>query len=490
MNNWTGKSITILGLSRSGVATARYIQKRGGQCFISETLPSTPTNEALRKEMAALGIDVEMGGHSKKCFTHAPLVVVSPGIPPSSPIMEQLRLSGIEVISEVELAYRETKIPIIGITGTNGKTTTTTLISEILTTAGKKAPTCGNIGRPLLSVLDEETHLDYLVAELSSFQLAFSPTFKAKVAVFTNFKPDHIDWHGSVESYFRAKLNLFSQDQSPEWSIILAGDPYCERIETYTRGKVLRFSRSEEAVSPYQYKAFLNPGGEVVVSYLDPSNATPKTETLFNVKSLKLIGQHNYENVLAAVSVAKVLGIENQAIETTCLSFKGVEHRLEPVGVVEGIPFYNDSKATNPDAAISALRSFEKDHQKVILIAGGRDKLGPLEEFVYEIKEHAQGVVLIGEASERFANALSLGEFASVFFASTLEDAIHKAHKLAQDASKDTSCAVLFSPACASFDMFKNFEARGQAFKTVVQQLKESLSEASTPKILSSSNQV
>jgi UDP-N-acetylmuramoylalanine--D-glutamate ligase len=464
---WKGKTVTILGLSKSGAAVARYIQKRGGQCFLSETLPATPSNELLRKELESLGVEIEMGGHSKKCFTHSELVVVSPGIPPSSTIMNELNLSGREIISEVELAYREIQasgrnLPILGITGTNGKTTTTTLISAILTAAGFKAPTCGNIGRPLLSVLDEEKDLDYLVAEFSSFQLAFSPTLKAKIAVFTNFTPDHLDWHGSLEAYWRAKLTLFSGEQSPEWSVVLADDPACSRVETYTRNKVFRYTRHPETVASYKYKALLE--NDAVRLFGDFADAEGYRQPLFNVNELKLIGRHNYENVLAAASVAALLGVPAKTVREACLAFKGVEHRLEPVAAVGPVTFYNDSKATNPDATLSALRAFESG--KVLLIAGGRDKHGPLEPFVEEVKRAVDEVILIGEARERFATALKDGGFEAIHSAQTLEEAVQLGLKLSKGQP------VLFSPACASFDMFKNFEERGQVFKNLVYALK------------------
>ncbi len=457
--DWTGRNLTILGLSKSGAAVARYVQKRGGNCFLSETLPATPTNELLRKELQSIGVEIEMGGHTKKCFTHSDLVVVSPGIPPSSPIMAQLRLSGIDIISEVELAYRETDVPMIGITGTNGKTTTTTLISAILNDAGYAAPTCGNIGRPVIAVLDEEPKLDYLVAELSSYQLAFSPTLKAKIAVFTNFTPDHLDWHGSLEAYFRAKLVLFSGEQSPEWSVILEDGSYCSRVETYTRNKVFRFARNAQTVQSFHYKSTLNDDQAFCLS----GDFKGYSEPLFAASELKLIGQHNYENVLAAVSVAALLGLDPASVKKTCLNFRGVEHRLEPVATVSGSVFYNDSKATNPEAAISALRAFPDD--PVVLIAGGRDKNGPLEDFVSDIKRYAKTVVLLGEAKERFKAALIQSGYQDVLEVGSLEEAVRLAYQ------KASGGPVLFSPACASFDMFKNFEERGQAFKQCVHQL-------------------
>lgn len=469
---WTNRRVTVLGLSKSGSAVARYVQKRGGQCFLSETLPATPTNEPLRRELEALGVEIEMGGHSKKCFTHSDLVIVSPGIPPSSHIMNELRMSGKEIISEVELAYRETQVPILAITGTNGKTTTTTLISNILTLAGHCAPACGNIGRPLIEVLDEEgDKLDYLVAELSSFQLEFSPTFKAQVAIFTNFKPDHLDWHGSVEAYQRAKLKLFSGAQSPDWSIVLADDPVCSKVEALTSGRVLWFSQTEAFVHGFEDKIYLDDTQHLVLA-----RAHQPAQRMFSAKDLKLIGRHNYENVMAAVAATALVGVPPEIITQACLAFSGVEHRLEPVTTVQGTTFYNDSKATNPDATLSALRSFEDT--RVILIAGGRDKHGPLDDFVETVKTHARAVVLMGEASQRFAEALQAGGFQEIYFAETFDMAISTGFQCANGEP------VLFSPACASFDMFKNFEERGNVFKTLVLGLKaavEKNSGASNP---------
>lgn len=461
---WNGRPLTVLGLSRSGAAVARYVAQRGGNVFLSETVPASPNNEALRNELSALGVTVEMGGHSKQCFTHADLVVVSPGIPPSSEAIEQLRLSGKRVISEVEFAYRQTpEIPLVGITGTNGKSTTTTLVSWILSQAGKTAPACGNIGIPITDVINQGTP-DYLVAELSSFQLEFSPTLKAKVAIFTNFKPDHLDWHGSLEAYQEAKLKLFSGEQSPEWSVVLADDPVSHSIANRTTGKLFWFSRDQHLVAQYPNKAYLDENQQFVI-HLD-GQAPVK---LFPVDSLQLIGDHNYENILASASATFLLGIAPEVIAKACQRFEGLEHRLEKVDALgeKQVVFYNDSKATNTDAAISALRAFKS--RKVVLIAGGYDKMTPLDDFVTAVQANAKSVILIGAAKERFAQGLEAGGYHAVEFAADLDAAIGQAYHLSDGEP------VLFAPACSSFDMFKNFEERGKAFKAGVQTLKRTV---------------
>lgn len=491
--SWANQPVTVLGLSKSGAAVARYIQRRGGQVFLSETVPATPGNEALRQELQALGIEIEMGGHTAKVYSHSNLVVTSPGIPPTGSILEELKISGKEIISEVELAYREMQkpenhnakgpIPIIGITGTNGKSTTVSLISDLLTHGGLNAPACGNIGLPLLTVLDDacdhKKPLDALVAELSSFQLEFSPTLKTKIAVFTNLRPDHLDWHGSLDAYQNAKLKLFSGKQSPDYAIVNADDPFSKTIVANTQGNVLGFSTEQAATQPYAHQAYLE-GEKIVVAFQDKKPPV----TLFNVRDLYLIGRHNYENMLASVSAALLMTIPPKQITETCLNFKGLEHRLEKVAPANSpLVFYNDSKATNPDSSISALKAF--DRQKVVLIAGGYDKMTPLDEFVEEVKQHAHAVVLLGKARERFQAALVDGGFNHISLIETptdqaeaaLEAAIEQAMFLAQE-SKQPSPAnpskpypILFSPACASFDMFKNYEERGRAFKQAVETL-------------------
>lgn len=467
--SWSGQKVTVLGLSRSGIAVAKYIQSRGGDVLLSETIPASEENAPQRRALEAMGVTIEMGSHSPTCLMHAPLAVISPGIPPSNPFLLQLRNAGVEIISEVEFAARENRknrqAPLIGITGTNGKTTTTTLISRILTHSGLKAPVCGNIGIPMTQIVDEND-FDVLVAELSSFQLEFSDTLRAKIAVFMNFTPDHLDWHGSLEAYEHAKLKLFTGSQSPEWSVCLANDPVTEKIRAGTRGKIFGFSLTKPPAS-FNAGIYMDNSGVIWMYHLGQA-----PEPFFNVRDLQIIGRHNFENVMAAIAVASLMDIPKARIIEACLSFPGVEHRLEKTAVIPkaGFPvlYYNDSKATNVDAALSAIRAF--DQEKVILIAGGRDKKTALDSLVAEVKARVKHTILIGEARERFSQAFRQAGISAVSFQDSLEAAIAEAYRLSEGE------AVLFSPACSSFDMFLNFEVRGTRFKEAVLAFQASLS--------------
>lgn len=477
---WKERSLTVLGLSKSGIAISDYVLRHGGQVFLSEVLPATPANEAQRHSLETLGAELEMGGHTKQVYTHSDQVVVSPGIPPSSPVINQLKITGREVISEVELAYRENKATHqaqwIGITGTNGKTTTTTLLAKILQASGKNAPACGNIGLPVMTCLNDAlpdfSKPDVLVTELSSFQLEFSPTLTADMAIFLNLAPDHLNWHGSLEAYKRAKLRLFVGEQSPKWIVMNGDDPFSESIARHTTAKIIGFfraSKNSKKRDGYENRIYVKADGMIVLELADQAPIE-----YFNVNELKVIGVHNQDNVMAAIATAHLAGVSPEIIRLTCLAFVGVEHRLEQVLSLDtekgAIRFYNDSKATNTDAVISALRAFETE--KVILIAGGRDKSEDLTALTEAIKSRAEKVVLIGEAQKRFAEALGEKGFSEIYFSDSLEAGVKQAFSLSTASFGES---ILFSPACASFDLYKNFEERGQAFKDFVYNIKETL---------------
>ena len=342
----------------------------------------------------------------------------------------------IKIISEIEFAYLNTKIPFIAITGTNGKTTTTALVSHILS---KKfsAPVCGNIGVPPTSLI-EENH-DFLVCEISSYQAQMTEKFKAKIACWTNFTPDHIDWHGGLENYFNAKAKIFHPAQEPEFAILNAQDTNLKEFSKQCKNVI-----------------FFDDGNDCGIKN---NSIFYKGEEIISLKDCPLVGHHNYQNIMCGIIIAKLVGMNNSDIREQIMSFRAPEHRLEKVREMDGITFFNDSKATNPEASIVAIDSF--NNQNVALILGGRDKNTDLTEMCHSINKHIKTVLLIGEATERFEENLKKNGFSNIIKEHTMEDAIDKAISLKPD-------VVLLSPACASFDMFKSYEHRGEVFKDYV----------------------
>lgn len=442
--NWYDVKVLILGFSKSGISAAKYLASRGANCFITEKNPQKEQDKALVNELAKSGIVCEFGMHSDEFLNDVHIAITSPGIPPHSELIKRVRERKIPIISEIELAYREASAPFIAITGTNGKTTTTALTSHILSTK-YTAPTCGNIGIPPTSLLNEKN--DYFVTELSSFQIEYSSGFKAQIAMFLNFTPDHIDWHGGLDKYFEAKSKIFRSPLTPAFAIYNALDE-----------RVYEFSKTTESENFYFGKEF-----ETNCCF-EKDNAIYfkrkcSAELIINIDEIPLVGEHNYQNVMAAVIAAKIVGLNNDEIKSAIMSFKAVEHRCEFVKKVGGIEFYNDSKATNPEAAIVAIRSF--DGKSVSLIAGGRDKMTGLDEFCKSINDCISDVILIGEAADRFDAALKTSGFNKIHRANSLENAIDLSINLGNE-------ICLLSPACASFDMFDNYETRGEVFKNYV----------------------
>lgn len=444
MHKWNDRKILILGLSKSGIAAAKHLNKRGADVFVTEM--RVPKDEDIKtiEELTNLGIKVEMGGHSDAFIKDADLAITSPGIPPHSDIFKRLKEEKIHIISEVELAYEESPKPFIAITGTNGKTTTTALTAHILQSE-YKAYECGNIGNPPCDLLDED--VDYFVCEMSSYQIATSNTFQAQIACWLNFTPDHLDWHGGLENYFDAKAKLFKTPQTPIFAVFNGTDE-----------KLLEFSKSVES-QVFLFAKEVNDNCCYVKNGAIYFKRNKTEEKIIELKDCPLVGEHNYQNIMCAVIVAKLTGVSNENIKSAIESFKSPEHRLEKVCEHKGITFYNDSKATNPEAAIVAIKSF--DGVNAVLIAGGRDKNTDLTEFCQEIKNHMKTVILIGEARERFATNLKENGFDNIIVEETLENAIDKSIELNPD-------VVLLSPACASFDMFKSYEDRGRIFKEYV----------------------
>lgn len=444
MINWHDKKVLIMGFSMSGKSAAKYLARHGADVFITENREQKEEDLKDIQELEGLGIKIEFGGNSDEFLNDSYIAIVSPSVPKESELYKKVQEKNIQIISEIELAYKETGRPFIGITGTNGKTTVTALTSHILSSE-YKAPECGNIGVPPTSLLDKD--IDYFVCELSSFQMEHTNAFKAQIACWTNFTPDHITWHGTLENYFNAKAKLFRNPTASAFAVLNGADEKLLEFSKTVGGTVFLFDKEVEDNCCYikDESIFYKRNG--------------KEEFIIKLADCPLIGHHNYQNIMCCVIMAKIIGISNEHIQERIKDFVVPEHRLEKVREYNGITFYNDSKATNPEASIVAINSF--NNTDVTLIAGGRDKLTTLDEFCESVKQHIKTVILIGEATERFEEALKKSGFDNILKADTMESAIDKAIELKPN-------NVLLSPACASFDMFKGYEERGTVFKNYV----------------------
>lgn len=441
--NFSHKNILVLGAARSGIAAAKALKQAGANVRVCETKDDDKT-EAAVDELERYGITAEIGEHSPGQLAGADLVMPSPGISPFTPILAAAVAKGLPIFSEIEVAWQLSKNPIIGVTGSNGKTTTTTLIGEILNAAGKKAIVAGNIGYPLTEAVSRAVPGDYLVAELSSFQLEFTSCFRPHIAVVLNITPDHIDWHGDLNSYVIAKHKIFANQHLDDWAVINADDPAA--APDYVEAKKLFFSRLRPVAGSY----CLN--GEIIAGIEDG-------QFLGRTAEIGIKGEHNLENCLAAIAAASALGIDGRTAMDVIHRFTGVEHRLELVAEHQGVKYYNDSKATNPEAVINGVKAFE---QPVILLAGGRNKGNSFAELADGIRGRVKAAILFGEASGEISSAFEAREI-GVNIVKSLEEAVRLADTMAEMGD-----VVLLSPACASYDMFLNFEERGRVFKEIV----------------------
>ena len=437
------EKILVLGLSKSGISAAKLGINLGYDVYLTEG--KADVNELQVKELENLGIKVEFSGHSDEFIEGASLVITSPGIPPKSDIFKRIQKQDIPIISEVEFAYLNSDTPFVAITGTNGKTTTTALVSHLLGKAFD-APACGNIGLPPSSLVEDDN--DFLVCEISSYQAQMTEEFRPYISCWTNFTPDHIDWHEGLENYFKAKAKIFLGKQAPEYAILNAQDE-----------KLLEFSKQCKKSKVFLFDTEDYPNSSYIKENAIWYKEDGVEEKIIDLKDSPLVGHHNYQNIMCGIICAKLCGMENEDILDGIKSFKAPEHRLEKVREMNGITFYNDSKATNPEASIVAIDSFSD--VDVALILGGRDKNTDLTQMCESINKHIKTVLLIGEATERFEENLKKNGFNNIIKEETLESSIDKAISLKPD-------VVLLSPACASFDMFKSYEHRGEVFKEYV----------------------
>jgi len=439
--------VLVVGLGKSGVASAVFLTERGAKVTVSDA----KSEEQLRDEIPLLldhGINVETGQHGERTFRDQELIVVSPGVPFDVPQLVHARELGIPVIGEVELAARFLKGCIVAITGSNGKTTTTTLAGEIIAAGGRKALVGGNIGTPAITFVDRAKDDTWVVLEISSFQLETIETFHPHIAVVLNITPDHLDRHYTFANYAAAKARIFENQAAGDFTVLNADNAPCVAMAAKTKGQVRWFSRLKQVEG-----AFISDGK---IAWTDDKGV----REILRVSEIGLKGAHNVENVLAGVCVGMLAGIEVAQIRRAVAEFKAVEHRLEYVATVGGVEYYNDSKATNVDATIKALESFPGG---IHLILGGKDKGSDYSVLNDLLRERVKRVYTIGAAAAKIESQARGAEIVS---AGTLDAAVRRASEAAVPGE-----IILLAPACASFDQFDSYEHRGQVFKDLVRQL-------------------
>lgn len=446
-----GKRISILGMARSGLACAKLLRQIGAKVFVSDAKPEELLSDQTGK-LKALGIDFETGGHTSKVVQGQDFIVLSPGVPLDIPVLRQAQDLGIPAFSEIEVAFWLTDSRIIGITGSNGKTTTVTLVGEMLKEDDREFRTGGNIGIPFSGILEEVSPDGFLVLELSSFQLERIEEFKPHVSSILNVTPDHLDRHPSLESYLEAKLRILENQTDKDFAVLNSDDRTSLRLAQQGRCEKLFFSTQKGV----EQGAFVRQG-ELF------SRWRGEEQKIIEASEIGIRGPHNLSNAAAACAICTILNVAPESMRRALRSFKGVEHRLERVATISGVSFVNDSKATNVDSVWYALQSVAAP---IILIAGGRDKGGDFSRLRDLVKENVKALILIGEAKEKIKTAL--GDLVPSHFSDSLEEAVSLG--MGQASEKET---VLLSPGCASFDMFKDYQHRGEVFKTSVRNLEK-----------------
>ena len=456
------EKILTAGFSLTGIAAAKYLSTCY-DVYLTEANKKNEEDADKIKELENLGVKLEFGGHTKEFVQGAKFAIISPSIPRDADIIKLLEECKVEYFSDIEYVFRITrekqKPKMIVITGTNGKTTTTLLTSHIFSQKFI-APSCGNVGKSPFEYLNandaSSVYPDYLIAEASSYQLNYSVELAPKIAIFCNLTPDHIAWHGGLEGYFEAKASMFRRMDENCHAILNFDDEKVKNLAKELKCKVHFFALRGDELNSKDKNC-----------YIWDNSIYFGDEKIIDTNDVPIVGSHNLQNVMCAVIAAKIEGIDTSIIVNAIKDFKAPAHRCEFIRMLDGTAYYNDSKATNPEASIVAINSFEG--KKTVLIAGGRDKNTSLDEFAAFVKERISKVVLIGEATQRFTDELYKNGYSNIVHAQSLEEAVDLA-------SLDKPDIVLLSPACASFDMFKNYEQRGEAFRRYVLSKKQLVS--------------
>ncbi len=453
--NIKDKNVLVIGAAVTGVPVVKQLHRMGARVVLNDFKKSDELAEVIA-EIEHLPIKLVAGGHPTKLAEECDFIVVSPGVPLDVPLIQRAKALGKEVISEIELASRLTQTPIAAITGTNGKTTTTALLGEIMKAAERKTFVAGNIGHAMILDVEKAKPEDVFVLEVSSFQLESITSFKPKVSAILNITPDHLNRHKTMENYIEAKSRVFMNQDNGDYAILNGDDPETSSLVNKPSSKVLLFSRKKEV----SQGAYLE-DDRIVIRVDD------KKETIIHKDNIYIPGNHNLENSLAAALMAYCMGVAPSDIADTLKSFKGVEHRLEYVDELKGVIYYNDSKGTNTDASIKAIEAMKRP---TLIIAGGYDKGSEYDDFIEAFGDIIKHMVLIGKTAGKLEDTAHKHDFMNTHRAKGLEEAVKKCYELA----KPGDC-VLLSPACASWDMFSNYEERGKLFKQYVRGLKAKL---------------
>ncbi len=455
--NFKGLKVLVIGAGISGIGAVALLEKSEAIPILFDSNPDTDV-EALKKKLSAdAGSRIYLKELPVNVEKSVDLVVVSPGVPLDIPVLDNFRQRGIKIWGEIELGFRFAKGQMLAITGTNGKTTTTALLGQIMKDCAKDPENVyivGNIGNPYTLKADATNDESVTVAEISSFQLESAITFKPHVSAILNITPDHLNRHHTMENYVSIKESIAKNQDENDFIILNYDDEYTRAIADRVRAKVVFFSLKENP-STIDRKCDL--------LYMKGDDIYYNEDFLLNVNDMQLIGTHNYENVMAGAGMALSVGVAKETVVNTILSFKAVEHRIEFVRNVDGVDYYNDSKGTNPDAAIKAVQAMKK---KTVLIGGGYDKQSQYDEWIESFGDKVQCLILLGQTAEAIAECAKSHGFNEIVFVKDMEEAVKTAHERATAGE-----AVLLSPACASWGMFKNYEERGRIFKDLVKEL-------------------
>lgn len=447
------KKVLVSGIAKSGISAAKLCKKLGADVTIQDIKEENKLDADIIADLKSAGISLYLGKNPDDIVENMDLIVMSPGVPTDLPFVTKAKDKGVKVIGEIELAYKYNKSPVIGITGTNGKTTTTTLVGEICKAYFSNTYVVGNIGNPFADVCLDTTVDGAVVAELSSFQLETIEDFRPKASAVLNITPDHLNRHHTLENYILAKERVFENQNSSDYCILNYNDETTRKMAEKTSAKVIYFSldnKLDEGIYSDENSIYIN--------------ALGYNQKVVDIEELKILGGHNVENAMAAVGCAVAVGVPMDIIIDVLKKFTAVEHRIEYVTTVRNIEFYNDSKGTNPDASIKAVLAMKRP---ICLIAGGYDKNSDYDEWISYFKDRVKFVAVIGEVKDKIVGSLEKYDFKNYKVAETFEEAMDLCYNNA-----DEGDCVLLSPACASWDMFKSYEQRGEIFKEHVRNYK------------------